>query len=284
MRTSIFLILAIFALFIVSCNNGEMEKLVAERDSLQTAYSNSEKDLKELNSLVSDIASSLDSISLTEKALYTDKDKDGVLLDKKQILENLETFGEILARQKRRIAQLEDSLQTVDSSKWNIIISSIRMSLEEKEQEVLSLKEELATKNKDIRNLRNKLATTESEVNSVKEQNTMLQNAIAAQDEVINECYVRIGTKKELQEAGLLKGGFLAKKKVNYEKLDKSTFAPVDIRKFRIIELNSKDPKILTPVPAANTYHFETENNKKVLYIDNPTEFWSVSNYLIIQL
>ena len=284
MRTSIFLILAIFALFIVSCNNGEMEKLVAERDSLQTAYSNSEKDLKELNSLVADIASSLDSISLTEKALYTDKDKDGVLLDKKQILENLETFGEILARQKRRIAQLEDSLQAVDSSKWNIIISSIRMSLEEKELEVLSLKEELATKNKDIRNLRSKLAKTESEVNSVKEQNTMLQNAIAAQDEAINECYVRIGTKKELQEAGILKGGFLTKKKVNYEELDKSIFTPVDIRKFRIIELNSKNPKILTPVPAANTYHFETENNKKVLYIDNPTEFWSISNYLIIQL
>lgn len=282
MRTYLSLFLTF--LFIVSCNNGEMEKLVAERDSLQTAYSNSEKDLKELNSLVSDIASSLDSISLTEKTLYTDKDKDGVLLDKKQILKNLETFGEILARQKRRIAQLEDSLQAVDSSKWNIIISSIRMSLEEKELEVLSLKEELATKNKDIRNLRNKLATTESEVNSVKEQNTMLQNAIAAQDEVINECYVRIGTKKELQEAGLLKGGFLAKKKVNYEKLDKSTFAPVDIRKFRIIELNSKNPKILTPVPASNTYHFETENNKKVLYIDNPTEFWRASNYLIIQL
>lgn len=279
-----YLSLFLTLLFIVSCNNGEMEKLVAERDSLQTAYNNSEKDLKELNSLVSDIASSLDSISLTEKTLYTDKDKDGVLLDKKQILENLETFGEILARQKRRIAQLEDSLQDIDSSKWNIIISSIRRSLEEKEQEVLSLKEELATKNKDIRNLRNKVAKTESEIDSIKEQNTMLQSAIAVQDEVINVCYVRIGTKKELQEAEILTGGFLAKKKVNYEKLDKSIFTPVDIRKFRIIELNSKNPKILTPVPASNTYHFETENNKKVLYIDNPTEFWRASNYLIIQL
>lgn len=285
MRTYIFLVLAILVTLIVSCNNGEVEKLTAERDSLQTAYDKSENDLNELNSLVADIASSLDSINITEEVLYTDKDKDGVMLNKKQILENLETFGEILARQKQRIAQLEDSLQASEPDKWNIIISSIRKSLEEKEIEVQTLKAELESKNKDIRNLRSKLQKTESEFNLAKEQNVTLTNVVQAQDAVINECYVRIGTKKELQSAGLLTGGLLSKKKVNYEKVEKSTFSPVDIRMFRVIELNSDKPKILTSQSNSNAYHFEHKGNgMTILYIDDPSVFWNTSNYLIIQL
>lgn len=285
MRIQIYLVIAITIFFIFSCDNGEVEKLTAERDSLQTICDKSENDLKELNTLVSDIASSLDSIAITENVLYTDKDKDGVLLDKKQILENLEEFGKILERQKQRIALLEDSLQSAEPNKWNIIISSIRKNLEEKEIQIKSLKEELESKNKDIRSLRGRLQKSQSDFNSVKEQNDALQNAIQAQDEVINEGFVRIGTKKELQSAGLLKGGFLSKKKVNYDKVDRSSFNSVDIRMFKVVELNSNNPKILTPQSSGNSYHFEKKgNNVTVLYIDDPTTFWSVSNYLIIQL
>ena len=108
---------------------------------------------------------------------------------------------------------------------------------------------------------------------------------IQTQDEIINEGYVRIGTKKELQSAGLIKGGFLKKTKVNYDNVDKSVFNPVDIRMFNSVELKSDNPKILTAHPASGAYRLEkTDNGTTMLYIDNPTVFWSLSNFLIIQL
>ena len=97
--------------------------------------------------------------------------------------------------------------------------------------------------------------------------------------------YVKIGTKKQLSAAGLLKGGFLQKKKVSYENVDKSKFNAVDIRKFREIQLHSNNPKILTPQPSNRSFHFEESGDGNcTLVITNPTLFWSVSNYLIIQL
>ena len=51
-------------------------------------------------------------------------------------------------------------------------------------------------------------------VSSAENKAQILTTALSQQDEVINECYVKIGTKKQLSAAGLLKGGFLQKKKV----------------------------------------------------------------------
>ena len=96
---------------------------------------------------------------------------------------------------------------------------------------------------------------------------------------------MKIGTKKQLKDAGLLKTGFLKKKKVEYSNVDKTKFMKVDIRKFRSIQLKSNNPKILTPMPNTSSFHFDDNTDGNVtLIIDNPTKFWSVSNYLIIQL
>ena len=40
----------------------------------------------------------------------------------------------------------------------------------------------------------------------------VLTSALSAQDEIINECYIKIGTRKQLVASSLLKGKFLQKK------------------------------------------------------------------------
>ena len=73
--------------------------------------------------------------------------------------------------------------------------------------------------------------------------------------------------------------------KSEYSNVDKTKFMKVDIRKFRSIQLKSNNPKILTPMPNTSSFHFDDNLDGNVtLIIDNPTKFWSVSNYLIIQL
>ena len=133
--------------------------------------------------------------------------------------------------------------------------------------------------------MRASLSDMKNRATKAENKTQVLTTALSKQDDVINECYVRIGTKKQLLAAGLLKGGFLQKKKVNYEDVDKSKFSAVDIRKCREISLKSSNPKILTPQPSNRSYHFEESGDGHcVLVITNPALFWSVSNYLIIQL
>lgn len=138
---------------------------------------------------------------------------------------------------------------------------------------------------KDITQLRASLSDMQTRANKAEHKTKVLTTALSKQDEIINECYVKIGTKKQLSAAGLLKGGFLQKKKINYEDVDKSKFNAVDIRKFREIPLHSSNPKILTPQPSNRSFHFEESGDGNcTLVITNPTQFWSVSNFLIIQL
>lgn len=273
-----------------SCKNDstDMSSYKAERDSIIRVNQIKEKELNALNSIVTAIASSLDSIARQENILLTSKSKDGVLLSKQQILENLNYFETILARQRKQIKELEDSLGhsgSESAGKMKSIIEFLNAQLTEKDATIQSLKRDLNNKNKSINELRSSLASMRSNVEMTEKKNKVLTSTLSAQDDMINECYIRIGTKKELQRAGLLRGGLLAKKRVDYSNVEKKNFNAVDIRKFREIVLKSENPRILTPMPNNHSFHFEDNGDGTcTLHITNPTVFWSVSNFLIIQL
>lgn len=271
--------------FLVSCAGNKMKKIEMERDSLVTENKKNMQELNDLNSVISEINKSLNNIAINENLLLKDTNEDGVPLEKKQIVENIEMFGKIIEEQKTKISQLEDSLKNVNSKQWETIISSIKLQLEYKETEIIALKEEIAVKNRSIKELRHKLKASEHIANEANEQKRILEDVVKAQDAEINLCYVKIGTKKELQNAGLLTGGLLSKKKVNYSNIDKSSFEAVDIRMFTSVHLASSKPKILTAQPSSRSYHFEKNGDgSTTMFIDDPATFWSVSNYLIIQL
>lgn len=279
----------IFLSFVsASCerNRVDMSKYIAERDSIIRDSQFKERKLNELSDIISTIAAGLDSIAMQENMLLTNKDKDGVLLSKRQIYENLKFFEGVLARQRRQIQQLEDSLgHGAGVDKLRNIVEFLNAQLAEKDATIQSLKRDLSNKNKSISELRESLASIRTSVEQTEKKNKILTSALSTQDEIINECYIKIGTKKELQQAGLLKGGFLSKKRVDYANVGKENFNAVDIRKFREIVLKSDNPRILTPMPNNRSFHFEDNGDGTcTLRITDPTLFWSVSNFLIIQL
>ncbi len=112
----------------------------------------------------------------------------------------------------------------------------------------------------------------------ISSQNHILQT----QDEMLNEGYIKTGTKSELKDAGLLKGGFMRKSKLDISTIDKIQFKTIDIRVTTEISLNSGNPKILTQMPD-DSYSIEKKGKTSTLRIINPDKFWSISKYLIIQ-
>ena len=240
------------------------------------------------------MSAGLDSIAIQEGILYSGKTRDGVALNRNQIIANINSMAEILKRQREKIQSLQDSLAMRSANpnkssqsieKLQNVIAFLNKQLAEKDNEIQSLRRDVNSKNKDINQLRTSLSDMRNRAEKAENRTQVVTQALAKQDEIINECYIKIGTQKQLVASGLLKGGFLKKKKVNYEDVDKSKFNAVDIRKFREVTLKSNNPKILTPQPSNNSFHFEENGDGTcTLVITNPTQFWSVSNFLIIQL
>lgn len=283
---ALFIMLSVF-----SCKNEkvDMSSYMQERDSIMQENKAKTQQLDELNGVLATIATGLDSIAVQENILFTNKGRDGVMLNRQQIAANLKGMADILARQRVKIKMLQDSLANKKSSqgveRLQKVVEFLNQQLAEKDQVIQSLRADLNNSKKDITQLRASLSDMRTKANNAEQKTKVLTKALSKQDEVINECYVKIGTKKQLSAAGLLKGGFLQKKKVNYEDVDKSKFNAVDIRKFREITLKSGNPKILTPQPSNRSFHFEESGDGNcTLVITNPTLFWSVSNFLIIQL
>lgn len=288
--TTFLLVFGITICFFSSCGNSNdsMAKFIEERDSIMRVSQEQEKELNELNTIVTTIAAGLDSIAMQESILCSNKDKDGVLLSREQIMQNLRFFEELLEKQRNKIQQLQDSIKSGNGAgieKMKTIVAFLNQQLAEKDAVIQQLKKDIGNKNRDIRELRTTMASMRTTMEKAEKKNQILNEALSVQDETINECYIKIGTKKELQRAGILKGGFLSKKKVNYSGIDKSMFTPVDIRDFREIRLRSNKPKILTPVPSGDSFALiKNGDGTCTLSIKNATKFWSLSNYLIIQL
>lgn len=281
---------------ILACKNErvDMAGYMKERDSLIIENQANKEELAELNSIISTVSAGLDSIAIQEGILYSGKTRDGVALNRNQIIANINSMAEILKRQREKIQSLQDSLAmrsaNPNKSSQSIeelqnVIAFLNKQLAEKDNEIQSLRRDVNSKNKDINQLRTSLSDMRNRAEKAENRTQVVTQALAKQDEIINECYIKIGTQKQLVASGLLKGGFLKKKKVNYEDVDKSKFNAVDIRKFREVTLKSNNPKILTPQPSNNSFHFEENGDGTcTLVITNPTQFWSVSNFLIIQL
>lgn len=266
-------------------DNRMQEMMQARIDSLETTNASQASQLKDITDFMTVVSEGLDSIAEQEQLLMdSGRGVEGGKLTKEQLRENLKAFAALLERQRNRISELEDSLTSRGRSMASLrnVITYLNQQLDEKNNTIASLQASLNNKNVDIQKLRKQvtnLATAKEELEeTVKNQG----EALVVQSDVINEGYVKIGTKKELKQAGLLSGGFLSKKKLDVSKFQNGGFQKVDIRNFTEINIPSEKIKILTQMPESSYYITENDNSS-TLKILNPTVFWSVSNYLVIQ-
>jgi len=285
MRIFLKLIIACIAISFFSCTTGNKSEMEKKIDSLEQVNARNQKDMNDLNAFITALADGLDSISVHEKILFSNKGKDGIYVDREQLKANLTMFENMLIQQKQRINQMDDSLKAkgIKIGKLNSLVSHLIQQIDAKNQEIHILREGLEKGKLTISQLQGR-------VSSLSKNNIELTNKVekqmedlAVQDVMLNEGYVKIGTKKELKDGGFISGGFLKKTKVNYSNLPKSSFFSVDIRVSTEITIKSKSPKILTQMPASSYKFVKGDKGTTILQILDPKIFWSVSNYLIIQ-
>lgn len=265
-----------------------IDRLVAERDSLRQIADHSQTKLADINEAMEILVTSLDSISTQEGVLIVNKDAEGHTLSRRQMRDRIEAFSALLERQRMRIAELSHKLNEKemaggDFSRLSALVDNLNAQLEKKDIQINRLRSELAEKNTSIKKLNEEVSNLTESVASLEITNTQLSEALTTQDIIINECFFLAGDTKSLERQGVLKGGFLKKKKLNYDAFVPGNFMSVDIRHTTQITRKAKKAELLTPAPSAS-YEIIRKGDDVILNIIDPTAFWSQSNYQVLKL
>ena len=277
-----YVIAATIIVMATSCNGGSAS-MKEQLDSLQTAYEQRNADYNELNEFLGVIATGMDSIALQEGQLL--KNDESPTLNREQIKKNLEAYKQTLDNQRQQIEILDKKLQTNQkySAHLRSIIATMKQQLAQKDEEIANLRKMVDDKNVDINRLK-------ENVNTLQQRNEMQaglivsqQETILAQDTKLKTAYLKIATKKELKEQGMLTKKFLGKTKVDFANLDKSLFKAIDKSETTKIEIPAKEAKVMTPQPS-DSYRIDKVYKNTVLTITNPEKFWGVSDFVIIQI
>lgn len=241
-----------------------------------------------LNTFIDKVAWSMDSLVRGERMLLKTQPEGTPLTPRQQIAANLKVYEEIVNRQRDRIAEMEAELKDSKSAhakSMATIVNVMKLQLAEKDKEIAMLKEELESKDFSIERLEKIVASLNNDVANLNEKNQAQQEALASQSNKMNEAYVIVGSKKELKAAGVLSSsGLFSKAKLQSADFNASKFTKVDMRKYKTVKINGKNAKVLTPSPSSSYTIADNGDGTSTLSITDPTAFWGVSHYLVVQV
>ena len=278
---TIILISIAFMAAVASCgpSQSEYKELIAERDSLRQASTFQASRLDSYVETVEVLNATLDSIAVHENMIFLETGEKPIT--KEDVQRNLMRFETILLEQTAKIRRLEAQLATSqdENSKSLQLIAHLKRTIEEKNAQIAQLQSELEKKDFDIAQLRGQVETQTATINELNVQTKRQGEALARQDAMLNNGYVLIGSKKDLKRKGITRRGKLVTNAI----LDRSKFYQVDIRKWTEISFQAKRPKILTNMPTSSYELTTSGKGDFTLRVINPTDFWKISNYLVIQ-
>lgn len=277
----------------VSCNEGKADQLLKERDSLAELSKSQAITISEVNGTLGEISMMMDSINMQENALFiTNNDGKEVLNSREHIKGNIRSFEDMIKRQKARIAELEGKLDDSNAETAHLknIIQLMKSQLEQKDREIHDLRVQLEKSNKNVLELRQNVSSlnviTQSQRSQIADQEETIisqEETLSQQDMLLHQGFVLVATKKELKDMGIRTGGNLFKKsKTNLSNLPTGRFKEVDIRNFNQLKISGKKVSLISPAPASS-YSLVQEDSGYRLIINDPSSFWSISNYLVIQ-
>lgn len=281
--------LCLFAL--ASCNvknSDEYKALQAERDSLMQASAQSNTELVEMNTLINEIEDNFKQIREAEKYLAIESKSKGEMSKdtKERVRENFTMIQDILKKNKADIEKLNEQLKNNSGQMAGLktTIERLNKELEERANTIAELQTSLSVRDAQIATLQTDVRMLAENVDSLAVQTETQASKIREQDKELNTAYYMFGTSKELKEAKVVSGGFLASTKVLNEGIEKSKFIRIDIRDTQNIPVYDKKAKILSDHPKDSYVLENNADGQKVVKITDYKRFWSLSKFLIVEV
>lgn len=279
------------SMMFTACNSksGDVEKLRQENDSLVQLNAQTKADFDEMLQLMNDVEDGFKQIKEAENYLVVQSSATGEvdMTTRERLKSDMQLVAQTLKDNKEKLAKLQSQLKNskYQSSQFQKTVERLNAEIESKTAMIVSLQEELAKRDVRIQELDNAVSELAGQVNTLSEETEKQKSTISSQEKEINTVYYVFGTTKELKEQKIISGGGLFKaSEVMKGDFNKNYFTKEDLRTFKQVSLESKKAKLLTTHPEGS-YTFE-KNDKDLLtlVITNPTDFWSLSKYLVIKV
>ncbi len=283
-------IFAAAAIALTSCENKEQQERLenaeamaaATREELQQAIT--ERD--ELLDLINEVSSGMDDIKNVENVVAVNASGE-VGSDRSRITADLNAIRATLDERRLKVEELEKRMKEskINNSKLMATIQTLKAQINSQAEEIETLTASLSAANARIAKLDTAVDSLNTTVTAVTEERNQAQIEALRQAEIANACFYAIGNKSELKKHSIIEGGgFLRKSKIMQGDFDKSFFVQGDKRTLTSIPLHSNKAKIISATPPAGSYELVKQGNQLVLRILNPTQFWGISNYLVVQI
>lgn len=279
-----FILLSVFAGLLFSCENPEQDQRIAELEAAneELKQQSAEKDsvLNAFDETFSSISRNLAMIRESEESIRLESKDVELSGDQREAIEReIQDINALLESNKEQIKNLNATISRYKGEVGNYknMISSLEKQIDAKDEEIGELKKNLVAANFTIDILNKMNEELAEEIRSK-------QGRIEEMTDDANTVYYVIGTFSELKEMGIAeRAGILAGKKVQ-EGFDKSDFVSIDRREVKTIQLSSAKAEILSNHPP-ESYSLEGESDEDYkLVISDVNEFWSVTNYLVVQI
>ena len=272
MKKLVFLSLLSVAL-LTSCGNGaQKDALKAQNDSLMVELSNRNAELDDIMGAFNEVQEGFRQINEAENRVDL---QSGSIRENSadKIKEDIRFISEKLQEKQLKNSQY-------NSAQLKKAVANLTKELEAKQQQIETLQAELASKNIRIAELDDAVAGLSQNVSELTAENEAKAATVASQDKALNAAWFVFGTKSELKDQKILEKGDVLKS----ADFNKDYFTQIDIRTDKEIKLYSKRAELLTTHPAGSYELVKDAKGQLTLKITNPTEFWSVSRYLVIQV
>lgn len=276
---------------LASCNvknSDEYKALQAERDSLLQVSSKGQTEVSDLMSMINQVEENFAQIKEAEKFLTIESKSKGEMSSdtKSRITDNFQMINEILKKNKADIETLNKRLKNAggQSAQLKQTIERLSAELEQRSAAITELREALTVRDAQIASLTGEVEKLNTNVEDLSNKNVEQENKIKEQEKALNTGYYIFGTSKELKEAKVVTGGFISSPKILKESIDKSTFIKIDIRDVKEIPVYAKKAKVLSDQPQDSYTIAKDANGQVVIKISNYKRFWSLGQFLIIQV
>ncbi|MBR2201428.1 MAG: hypothetical protein IJ894_11920 [Bacteroidales bacterium] len=268
-----------------SCNNAELQRLQAQNDSLRSAVTTGGIKLDDYFAAFNSIQENLNMIKEKEQIISVktgNGEVDKASAD--QINEDITAIYELMLKNKQTIKDLNTKLQQngLKNKEMAKTIQLLTDQISTNEKEIGDLKTKLERLNIDLANSEKRVAELDSTLQEAQNVNDELTEVNNAQDAALNTVYYVVGTKKELISHGVVdKAGAFKGLKIG-DRFDKNYFTQVDMRNLNSININVKNPKILSAHPTSSYKLVERGKIVEKLEITDPAAFWERSKFLVI--
>lgn len=242
----------------------------------QLELDNSLKDsvINEALSFFNEIKENLETIGIRKDRIRAVSDNPELTSDDKEwILEDIRYINFLREDNARKVKRLQTELKvnSLQIKELEVMVESLMKDIQWKDEQIVLLQSELDNLDKEYSAL----------FDAYQEQTTEVDRLTAD----LNQVFYAYGSQKELIENKVIekKNGFIGfgKKAELKDNFNDEYFTEISASKTTSINIQGTDLHFITSHPR-DSYELEENENKTVLKILDASEFWKISNYLVI--